>query len=67
LQSAAKALEASLVKGGFTYLLGKILVFQQYIKGVVTQFVAEGNCRVFAMRKHPDRFHNVLAIIIAGM
>jgi hypothetical protein len=65
-QSAAKVLESSILKGGFTYLLGKILVIRQCIKGVVTYFVAEGNHRVLVMQRHPDRFPTVIAIVIAA-
>jgi hypothetical protein len=59
-------MEASLLKAGFTYLLGKILVVRQCIKGVVTFFVAKGNHRVCAMKQHPDKFPDVLAIVIAA-
>jgi hypothetical protein len=59
-------MEASLLKAGFTYLLGKILIVRQCIKGVVTFFVAEGNHRVWSMQQHPDIFPDVLAIVIAA-
>jgi hypothetical protein len=59
-------MEASLLRAGFTYLLGKILVIRQCIKGVVTFFVAEGNHRVSAMKEHPDKFPDIIAIVIAA-
>jgi len=44
-------MEISMRENGYNYPLGKILLIRQFVGGVVKYLVAEGNHRVFSIKK----------------